>query len=333
MRRAYLCVSIDTECDKGKGWRTRRPLSFEGIHEGVLRRLQPLFEALGAKPTYLLSPEVIANARAAEALASLRQRSELGTHLHGEFAEPGAFEPDVTAAFQRDYPPDVERSKLTHLTEAFTRAFDERPRSFRAGRFGVGPASLGILEDLGYTVDSSVTPHVDWTSNGAPGLSFRGAPTQPYRPDLRYPALPGSARILEVPVTIRRRRANALPIVGAYVEPRWLRPTRASASDLVRIARDEIAEAERTARGRPVILNAMLHNVEVVPGLSPYAEAESQAQRILGSLRGLLEFARREQIAVVGLGDVPEVLVTGAPPSTRSLDGRAPAARASASST
>jgi hypothetical protein len=307
MRRAYLCVTIDTESDKGPGWRVRRPLSFVGVTDGVTRRLAPLFKRFGAKATYLLSPEVLRDARSVEALRAVDGSSELGTHLHGEFAEPNAHVPDVTAVFQRDYPAEVEAQKLAYLTQLFVDGFGRSPRSFRAGRFGIGPSSLGILESLGYTVDSSVTPHMDWSGNGAPGLAFLKAPTQPYFPDRRNPENRGNANILEVPVTIRRRWRNAIPLVGRAFEPRWLRPTHGSQRSIVRVARDEIA-AHPMANNRPVILNAMFHNVEVVPGLSPYAANERQAAGILGRLEALLEFAQRCGIAVVGLSDVPEIL-------------------------
>ena len=308
MSRAYLCVSIDTESDKGKGWRSRRPMSFEGITDGVVKRLHPLFERFGAKPTYLLSPEVLRDASCVETFRKLAPSCELGTHLHGEYAEPGAFEPEVTKVFQRDYEPAVERQKLTYLTDLFIRAFDHQPQSFRAGRFGIGPASIGILESLGYAVESSVTPHMDWSSSGAPGLAFPHAPTQPYRPDPEDPGRPGSAALLEVPVTIRRRFLNAIPGLGKRIDPRWLRPTRGTGKALVRVAEDEIAEARRESPRRPVILNAMFHNVEVVPGVSPYASNEDEARGILDRLRALLAFADREGISVVGLGDVPEIL-------------------------
>jgi hypothetical protein len=308
MSRAYLCVSIDTESDKGKGWRSRRPLSFEGITDGVVQRLHPLFQRFGAKPTYLLSPEVMRDEGSIAALRRIAASCELGTHLHGEFAEPGAHEPDVTSDFQRDYTPEIERKKLTYLTDLFIRAFDHQPQSFRAGRFGIGPASIGILESLGYAVESSVTPHMDWTSSGAPGLAFMDAPTQPYRPDPTDPGRPGTASLLEVPVTIRRRFINALPVLGGRVDPRWLRPTRGTDASIVRVAQDEIADARRAAPHRPVILNAMFHNVEVVPHLSPYAASEEAARCILGRVRALLAFAHREAISVVGLGDVPEIL-------------------------
>lgn len=306
--RAYLCVSIDTECDKGKGWLSKKPMAFEGVYEGVMNRLQPLFAEMGAKPTYLLSPEVLRDPRAVDDLRSLGSSCELGTHLHGEYAEPGAFEPDRTSEFQRDYEPEIERQKLTYLTDLFIRAFGYQPVSFRAGRFGIGSASIGILESLGYAVESSVTPYMDWSSAGAEGLAFMRAPTQPYRPDAEDPGREGFSNILEVPVTIRRRLVNALPFVGSLVDPLWLRPTRTSAEQLRRIAEDEIAEARRRAPARPAILNAMFHNVEICAGTSPYAASEGEARGILDRLRALLDFARSEAIPVVGLGDVPEIL-------------------------
>jgi hypothetical protein len=308
-----LCVSIDCECDKGPGWRSQRPLAFAGVTDGIARRLQPLFRAHRAKATYLLSPELFGDVRAVDTLATLEGSAELGTHLHGEFAEPGAFEPEVTKAFQRDYPADVERAKMTTLTQAFARAFGRAPRSFRAGRFGVGAHSLGILEDLGYAVESSVTPFVEWSSAGAPDLSFVGAPTQPYHPDRRDPGRVGESPLLEVPLTILPRAAQSLPIVGRHVEARWLRPTRGTREGLVKIAQDAILRETRALpRGaspsKPIVLNAMFHNVEVIPGASPYADTEEDAAAILGRLGALLDFAKKEGFPVVGLADLPEAL-------------------------
>ncbi|HEY8039516.1 MAG TPA: hypothetical protein VIF15_06970 [Polyangiaceae bacterium] len=304
--RSFLCVTIDCECDKGAAWRTRRPLAFDGVHVGIAGRLHPLFQRLGAKPTYLLSPELLRDASCVERLAAL-EGCELGAHLHGELAEPGAFEPDRTDAVQRDYPPEVERAKLAWLTGAFRSAFGRAPRSFRAGRFGVGPDTLTILEGLGYEVESSVTPHVDWSDVSA-GLSFVGAPTQPYHPDPRDPARPGGSPLLEVPITIRPRALSRVPVLGKHIEPRWLRPTRTSGDELVAIARETIDDARRASPEAAVVLNAMFHNVEVVAGASPYAATDAQAQRIVDRLAVLLDFTRREGIACVGLEDVPGLL-------------------------
>jgi hypothetical protein len=167
-----------------------------------------------------------------------------------------------------------------------------------------------LLQDLGYAVDSSVTPHMDWARAGAAEVSFRRASTQPYWPVLNDPeiAAPQAGTLLEVPVTIRPSLLAWIPVIGHWVEPRWLRPTRGSVARLVEIAREEIADARSS--NRPVVLNCMFHNVELVPGASPYAKNESEADAILKRLAGLLAFAEREGIRSLGLSDVPE-LFTG----------------------
>jgi hypothetical protein len=308
MRDVVACISIDCECDKGPGWRSQRPLRFAGITEGIGRRLAPLFAHYRAKPTYLISPEVLRDDASIATLRAQRHHAELGTHLHGEYAEPGAHEPDVTRAFQRDYPEAIERAKLASLTAMFRSALDHAPRSFRAGRFGIGAHTIPILEALEYRVESSVTPAQDWSSAGAPGLDFTTAPSQPYRPDPRRPGAPGASRLWEVPVTIRRRAWSRVPGLGRWIGGAWLRPTWGSAARLIAIARAEVRDARRSRPQRPIVLHAMFHNVEIIPGASPYADREADAQAILARLAALLAFAEREGIRVIGLGDVPEQL-------------------------
>jgi len=305
-RAVFLCVTIDCECDKGPQWRTQLPLAFAGISVGIGHRLQPLFNEFEAKPTYLLSAEVMRHQPSVECLGSLGDACELGTHLHTEFLDPQA-QPLITRHFQCHDSAAVETEGLTTLTQLFEESFGRRPTSFRAGRFGVGPATLPILQSLGYTVDSSVTPFLDWTSAGARGLSFRGAPTQPYFPEASAAHRRGTFPVLEVPVTIRPRWLSRIPGLG-WLEPRWLRPTRNSGPTLVALAREEIRENQSGVQ--PIVLNAMFHNVEVVAGASPYASNEDQVARILSSLRGLLEFCQEHSIPVIKLCDVPQRLAS-----------------------
>ncbi len=176
--RPVLCVTIDCERDKGPRWRVRRPAAFSGVHEGIGARLDPLFRHFGVKATYLLSPEVMRDDAAATRMAQVaRGGAELGTHLHAEYIGPSLDEEaESTTIFQAALPPALERAKIAALTSLYVNTFGGRARSFRAGRFGIGAASLGILGDLGYTVDSSVTPFVDWTGAGPGAPDFRGAP-------------------------------------------------------------------------------------------------------------------------------------------------------------
>jgi hypothetical protein len=315
-RRPILCVTIDCERDKGPGWRARRPQSFTGVHQGLGQRLDPLFRRFGVKPTYLLSPEVMRDDAAAECIARLPGSAERGTHLHAEYIGPDLDDGAESLIFQAALAPAQERAKLEALTRLFTRTYGERPRSFRAGRFGIGAASLGILADLGYLVDSSVTPFVDWTGAGPGAPSFARAPTTAYRPDPRTPgsaapasaAAPGARVVWEVPLTIRPRLWHRQPLARGFLQRRlrhrWLRPSWGSARALVDLAR----EVWRESSAAPPIWNVMFHNVEVVAGASPYARDEDEARAILDRLAALLAFARDAGARSVGLAEVPELL-------------------------
>ncbi len=314
-RRPVLCVTIDCERDKGPSWRVRRPATFHGIHEGLGARLAPLFRQYGVKPTYLLSPEVMRDDAAATCIAQAARGAELGTHLHAEYVGPDLDEEAESSTFQAALAPAVERAKIEALTSLFVHTFGTRPRSFRAGRFGIGDASLGILADLGYTVDSSVTPFVDWSGAGPGAPNFRQAPFIPYHPDPHAPAVAGNGPVWEIPVTIRPRFAHRLPIMSRFLarrlRPRWLRPSWGSAAALIDLARDvwnEEPARPGAARVAPPIWNVMFHNVEVVAGASPYSATEDKAQAILRRLAQLLGFARAAGARSVGLADLPGLL-------------------------
>ncbi len=268
MSRAYLCVSIDVESDRARGAEARHPSSFEGITDGVVARIHPLFDRFAAKPTYLLSAEVLRDAMSVAAFGDLAPSCELGTLGSG----------------------GGDRPALTELTDLFIRAFGHQPQSFRCAPASRGGAWVETVASLGYAVDASATPHLG---------PFRDASSQPYRPDAESPGTEGNASLLEVPITIRSRVLRA---------PRWLSPSRTSASALVRIAEDELAAARHAAPARPVFLHATLANVDVVPWASPRGANEEEARCVLDGVRELLTFARRRAIEVIGLGDVPSIL-------------------------
>src|SRR5262249_39743606 len=142
-----------------------------------------------------------------QAMRSVAGTAELGAHLHGEFVEPEkrfrgrSYDGAYTAELQRDYPRALEPAKLETLTALFRGRMGRSPASFRAGRFGVGSSTFGILLDLGYRVDSSITPGVLWRYEVG-DVDFRSAPTRWFFADRERFLAPGSSALLEVPVTI-----------------------------------------------------------------------------------------------------------------------------------
>jgi hypothetical protein len=321
--KARLAISLDTECDKGPQWRVRRPLAFRNVLEGVPERLEPVFERHGVRATYLLSPEVMRDDACVAIFREVGARAELGTHLHAEFIEPRAsMDAERTEAFQGELPPFVEYGKLLNLTALFCKRFGRSPTSFRAGRYGLGRRTLRFLEQLGYLVDSSVTPHAWWRS-GKGGVSYLGAPDQPYHPSRDDFRQPGAMRILEAPVTLVnpwwdlvpravRRRIDPFrrwqgALLGAWKEPlrpAWLRPSFTDAAEMLG-ATDYLA---KRAGDGPLFLCMMFHTNEATAGASPYHADAAQVDRFLGQLEIYLDALRaRFDVEPIGLSDAAAV--------------------------
>jgi len=301
-RQIIVIVTIDTECDKGPSWLIRHPLQFESINVGIPNVLMPLFRRFNIKPTFLLSPEVIQDMQASQTLSEMSD-CELGTHLHGEFIPPDDNPcADRTDIPQLSYAPEVEREKLVNLTNLFEKRFGYRPRSFRAGRFGISRFTLKFLEELGYWVDSSITPFRSHNFGNGLVSDHWGAPLEPYFPSLADPRVPGNLSILEVPVTIiipqiARCPAWALRTIGRFGRirrlivkrfgpPRWLRPLRGTPTELIATAEAVISAWK--GKGPP-ILNIMFHSVEVIPGANPYTKTQKDVDYLLDSLNQLFE--------------------------------------------
>jgi hypothetical protein len=298
-----LVISIDTEVDKDRRWRISEPPAFESVRAGVPGLLTPLFERHGAIPTYLLSPEILEDPPSLEVLAALGEAAELGTHLHGDLIDPGGRaaaelagrDPDTV---QRSYGRALEAEKLARLTQRFEDRLGYRPTAFRAGRYGIGEHSFELLAELGYAVDSSVTPHLLWRY-GTETLDFREWTAQP--------RVLGTAAgdLVELPISIRpggplAAAAQAAPelvgrvagrLLGRRARHLWLRPSWESGEALV----DYVEAADER------VLVLMFHSIEVIPGASPYCADRDDVDRLLAALDHLLAHCRRAGIEFSGM--------------------------------
>ena len=127
-------------------------------------------------------------------------RSEIGAQLHAWVTPP--FDEPLTRAnsYPGNLPPPLEAAKIGVLTEALSTAFGRRPRSYRAGRYGIGPATLALLAERGYRIDTSVRARYDYSADGGP--DFREVGPAAYRRE----------GLIELPLTTvytgRARRAG-----------------------------------------------------------------------------------------------------------------------------
>lgn len=258
---------------------------------------QTIFERYGVTPTYVVDHPVAATPESAVVFRDWRAagRCVVGAHLHPWVNPP--FGEQLTAAnsYPGNLPRPVEFEKLKVLTDTIADSIGARPSIYKAGRYGLGPNTPGILAELGYEIDLSVVPATDFGADGGP--NFRGYPHEPYWfgpggqllevPLSRgYPGWLGDwgERVhgaLSGPLGQRLRLPGILARLGA-AERIQLTPEGVSAADNCRLA-DYLA-----ARGRQVFTYAY-HSSTLLPGGSPYVADLGQRQAFLDGIERFLE--------------------------------------------
>jgi len=318
--KKLLVITIDVEPDCTPNWTYSDPLTFTGVSEGIAQRLQPLFNKYGIEPTYLINNVVLEDNRSVHVFRSLNGRYELGTHLHPEFIDPGKQEFDYAgkkgAANCCFYDAATEYGKIESITRLFQQQFGKHPTAFRAGRFSAGNNTIKSLLKLNYKVDTSVTPFIRWDDKTRENpVDFRLAPDQPYWTEekIMTPGPVGKG-LLEIPVSIAAKRLSAagwlrylvkkkrLPFKNS--EFKWLRPVYSDENDFKMI----LASVESRYAGRDVLVyNMMFHNVEVMPGLSPYSLTESDCEYYLSLLERFFQHCQQQEINSVPLSALYDI--------------------------
>lgn len=188
-----LVVVVDTE--EEFDW--SRPLARENVGVRTVRaqtKAHRIFERYAIRPTYVIDYPVASQEDGWRPLAEIHAdgRCVIGAHLHPWVSPPHEETVSNFNSYPGNLPPALEREKLRRLTETIADRFGGRPTIYKAGRYGVGPATAAILDELGYEIDASVVPESDFSPEEGP--DFTGWPVQPY--------WFGSGRaLLELPVT------------------------------------------------------------------------------------------------------------------------------------
>ena len=274
-KRFLLTVDTEEEFD----W--SRPLDRDShgvAHVGRLAKFQQFAETHGVVPIYLVDWPIATSPQAAEILspAIAARKAEIGVQLHPWVNPP--FEEEVTElnSFAGNLPAALERAKLLKLYDAIEENFGAAPLIYRAGRYGAGPATAGLLADAGISIDTSVRPHFDYSSAGGP--DYLRHPLEPYWLD-------DAQSLLELPLTtvfwgILRRQ-------GPFLYPRlWRAPAlRGVLSRLGLLERipltPEGISVEEAIRGIDIALDDGLrilvfsfHSPSLQPGHTPYVREE-----------------------------------------------------------
>jgi len=299
-----LAVIIDTE--EEFDWFAPFTRASVGIgHLRQIGRLQAVFERWGVRPVYVVDHPVISQEPGIEAVRRLLRdgRALVGAHLHPWVSPP--FEEEVNArnSFPGNLPPALEREKLTLLRAGIEAGLGVRPAIYKAGRYGIGPNTFAIIEELGFTVDVSPSPPFDYREAEGPDFSRRGLAPRwvgPGRSVLSLPATGALIGRLPSPLLYRAARAARiapLRLAGilaglGVVERIKLSPEGYSADEMMRLVRWLHARGER-------LFVLSLHSPSIEPGHTPYVRNAEELNAFLRRLDEFLHFFMTE------LGGVP----------------------------
>lgn len=294
-------IVVDTEAEFD--WSApfdRRSVSVSAANSQC--QAQEIFARFGLVPTYVIDYPVATTATSVSVLRELYEtgRCLIGTHLH-PWVNPPHDEPvNARNSYPGNLAPGLERSKIEVLTASIAAAFGFRPIIYKAGRYGVGPATTQILHDLGYLIDLSVVPHTDF--RGADGPDFRGCPDRPYwfGPDDQMLEIPLSrgfsgyaarfGRYVYERLTTgsaRALRAGAFLSRAGLLERITLTPEGADTAAHRRLVRGLLRQGHR-------VFTLTYHSPSLAPGHTPYVRTAADLRGFLQTIEGTLSFFMTE---------------------------------------
>lgn len=286
-----LIVGIDTEAEFEWGQPfSRTKIRVASVSEQY--RAQDIFDRYRIIPTYLVDYAVADDDVAVGVLSDFQRsgRCEIGAHLNPWLNPPFEETLDRFHSYPYNLPAGLEAKKLEHLTATIAERFGHNPRVYRAGRYGIGPDTGGILADLGYCVDMSVMPHTVFSEDGGP--DFRGLDHRPFR-------FGPKKCLLEIPASCGY--TGWLAIVGGSVFP--LLSSRAGmrihgpgisarfrALERIRLTPEGVSFAELRRLTKSLyrigcrVFSLTYHSPSLAPGNTPYVRNEEELSGFLWTI-------------------------------------------------
>jgi len=269
-------------------------------HVPRLAKFQQFCEGLGISPIYLVDFPVASDPVAAEVLGEALRggRAEVGLQLHPWVNPPHDEEVNVHNSFAGNLPAALEKAKFLKLRDTIEQNFAAVPQIYRAGRYGLGPNSAGILSDAAIAIDSSVRARFDYSSHGGP--NYRQHPVRPWWVDR-------ANGLMELPLTtvfwgMLRRQGHWL-YPALWRVPR-LRGALARLGLLERIPlTPEGVSTEEALKGIDMaiddglpILVFSFHSPSLRPGHTPYVRSESDLDRLYDWWREVASYLKQRGI-------------------------------------
>jgi len=198
----YFTLTVDTEADNA--WTSPEKIEMKNFKE--LIRFQELCEKYNIIPTYLLTYEYATYKPAIDYLKpkAYQRKCEIGHHLHVWTTPPlqkeqKGIDIEWLHAYQYELPDNLFYDKANMLYNTIEKNFGLKPKSHRAGRWGIDNRTIDWLVNKNFLVDTSVVPGKDYTdSKGV----FSSGPNFQNQSSNFFFWKTNKSKILEVPVSV-----------------------------------------------------------------------------------------------------------------------------------
>ena len=306
-------------CDTEEEFDWSRPLSRDNrstTHMKALPAAHRRLADMGAHSIYLIDHPIATDPASVEILGPLWESGDcgIGTQLHPWVNPPFEEEVSCTNSYAGNLPEPLERAKLRNLTETIERSFGRRPIVYRAGRYGVGPNTATILEDLGYRIDVSVRARFDYSHETGP--DFSTIKPVPYRI--------GNGPLLEVPLSsayqglLRPLGPTLFPLSGKMLAMRGalvragllnrapLTPEGCPLSEALPAVDQLLDEGHQ-------LISISYHSPSIEPGHTPFVRSQAELDRFYAWWEAVLGLLDKRGIKAATIEDVVQASEAAVP--------------------
>src|ERR1700739_3793474 len=292
-----LVVVVDTEAEFD--WEAARPRRARGVTSVKYQdRAQRIFERYGVRPTFALDFPVSSTPEAFEFIRDLHRSGacEIGAHLQPWDNPPLVEQITDENSYPGNLSFELERERLSQLTHSIETNLGVRPRIYKAGRYGVGRATAGILAELGYEIDVSAVPGTDLGRGFGPDFSHCSARPYWFGEDPRLLEIPlsiGYTGLLAQTGTVAyaltmNERLKALHVPGILARLRLVERITLTPEGISFDEQRRLTHA--LLRGGHRVFSFTYHSTSLAPGYTPYVRNEADLDAFLRRIDQYLDF-------------------------------------------
>jgi len=292
-----LSVVIHTE--EEFDWSKAHDRSATGIeHMQHIDRAQKLFDEFDIVPNYVIDYPIASQELAIAPLKDFADsgRALIGTHLHPWVSPPHDEEVNARNSYPGNLPRELEAEKLRLLTAKIVDSFGTQPVTYLAGRYGFGPNTGDILEELGYEVDISPAVPINFSADGGPDYSEYTSHPYWFGKERKLLGLPGTGGY------VGALSKGGTPLYNRLTHP-WLRRTKISGviarlrlMERIRLSPEDYSEPEMRRLTSALIKEGIrtfvfsFHSPSINPGGTPYVQSQAELRLFLDKCRRYFDY-------------------------------------------